>query len=113
MHLLASFLAGVEQTVSGAKTLAAEGMVGREQVAADDAHQFHKVVHIFFRKGQSRFSQFNHRQISGTDGVTHRRRLEGKVLVGHETDAAIVVGDGDDAYLKHRVLGIAHFVFSL
>ena len=50
-----TFLDGIQfkqkETVCGAKALATEGMVSREEIAADDAHQFHEMEVIFFRKG--------------------------------------------------------------
>ena len=79
-------------------------MVGREEIAADDAHQFHEVEVVFFRKSQARLTQFYYRQVGGTDGIAHRRRLEGKVLVGHKADASIVIGDIGDTY--HHPWGI-------
>ena len=76
----------------------------REKIAADDAHQFHEVEIIFFRKSQSRLTQLHSREVGGTDGIAHRRRLEGKVLVGHKADATIVIGNINDAY--HHSWGI-------
>ena len=73
-------------------------MVGRKEIATDDAHQFHEVEVVFFRKSQARLTQFYYRQVCGTDCVAHRRRLEGKVLVGHKADAAIVIRNINDAY---------------
>lgn len=46
-----------EQPVSGAEVLAAERMVGREEVAPDNAHQFQEMTEVVRRQRQARLAQ--------------------------------------------------------
>ena len=61
-----------KKTICGAKALTTERMVSRKKLAADDAHQFHEMVIIFFRKGQARLAQFYHREVGCSDGIAYR-----------------------------------------
>ena len=69
-------------------------------------HQFAQALKIIGFQWEHGRGEFHHCEVGRTDGIAHRWQAERNMLVGQQTDAAVITGRSEDGYLEAGRIGI-------
>jgi len=88
----------------------AQAVVGQREshllIVNHHLHQFAQAAKVIILQREHGRGEFHHREVGRADGVAYRGQRECEVLVGQQTDAAVVTGRREDGYLEAGRIGI-------